>query len=129
MKKSDKNMTKKQSYPTKISFRVNDSQKVKLNLLLDKSNLSISEYFRKVIDSDNKEVIIIQSKIIKTQEFRDLIYYYNKIGNNLNQITKFMNTSLKLGKTDLISYEVITVQLSQINELLKNGIEAIKAAK
>ncbi|MFI3256055.1 MAG: plasmid mobilization relaxosome protein MobC [Psittacicella sp.] len=122
-------MTKKQSYPTKISFRVNDSQKVKLNLLLDKSNLSISEYFRKVIDSDNKEVIIIQSKIIKTQEFRDLIYYYNKIGNNLNQITKFMNTSLKLGKTDLISYEVITVQLSQINELLKNGIEAIKAAK
>ena len=70
----------------KKTVRLSKDEDIKLNEMLQKHNLTFSNYARAKILNQK-----IKSKITN-----DLIYEVSKIGNNLNQISKYVNTTKRL---------------------------------
>jgi hypothetical protein len=70
----------------KKSVRLSISENQKLTEMLKSNNLTFSEFARAKILNQK-----IKSKITN-----ELIYEVSKIGNNLNQISKFVNTKKSL---------------------------------
>lgn len=74
---------KHRKFPHKVSVRLSDSEKEKLELNASLAGLKISAYIRHVI-SNAKPLV---HKFDKT-----MVIQVAKIGNNLNQIAKHANT-------------------------------------
>jgi hypothetical protein len=71
------------------SIRLNQSEFAMIQLKLENSNITFSDYAREIIV--NGKVKITQSSINQ-----DLLYELNRIGNNLNQISKYVNQEKSL---------------------------------
>ncbi len=66
-----------------IKFYLDDKELQELKKNIYKSNLSQSDYLRKVV---------LNKKIIVIDELKDMYLELKRIGNNLNQITKIVNS-------------------------------------
>lgn len=91
-----------------IHFRLSKKLKEKIKLESGKSNLTMSEYINRCLK--NKSIIVIENG-------KEIYYELNKIGNNLNQIAKKLNSNLAT-REDLNNLENISKELSKIWQLL-----------
>lgn len=91
-----------------VKFRLTEKELENLNQKISKSKMSKQKFFEKLIDE--KEILVIE-------DLPKLILELNRIGINLNQLTKKVNTEENLGvfkKVDL-------------NNDLKSNSEALKS--
>jgi hypothetical protein len=104
----------------KITFRINESEYEKFQMLfknakLNKKKYTTSDFIRNIIFENNPKFEVIKTKtIVRDKPCKDeslKIYHLNKIGNNINQIAYTLNT----GKVDIH----ILKKLDNISELLK----------
>lgn len=91
-----------------VKFRLTEKELENLNQKISKSKMSKQKFFEKLINE--KEILVIE-------DLPKLILELNRIGINLNQLTKKVNTEENLGvfkKVDL-------------NNDLKSNSEALKS--
>ena len=91
-----------------VTIRLTEKELENLNEKIEKSKMSKQKFFEKLIDE--KEILVIE-------DLPKLILELNRIGINLNQLTKKVNTEENLGvfkKVDL-------------NNDLKSNSEALKS--
>lgn len=99
----------------KINSRVKDEEYDKFNELVKKSKLNKSEFIRRSVL--NKEIIVIDG-------VRELVFELKKIGNNLNQLTRAVNSGmvkdleeLKGIKADLrVVFQKLIIALKKVNK-------------
>ncbi len=95
----------------KYSFRVNNKDYEKIEKNIKKSKLSITEYMTK--SALNREIVVIDN-------LKELVIEVNKIGVNINQLTKLANQ----GKVDCASeLEEINKELVEAWQLLRQLIQ------
>lgn len=95
----------------KYSFRVNNKDYERIEKNIKKSKLSITEYMTK--SALNKEIVVIDN-------LKELVLETNKIGVNINQLTKLANQ----GKVDCSSeLEEINKELVEVWQLLRQLIQ------
>lgn len=88
--------------------RLTQDEHEQLSKLADENDLTLSEYIR-------RSALKRKTKI--TTEFEKALYFeINRIGNNLNQIAKYVNTNKKLDKFVLKS--LVSIE-RELKELLK----------
>jgi len=104
----------------KITFRINESEYEKFQMLfknakLNKKKYTTSDFIRNIIFDNNPKFEVIKTKtVIRDRPCKDeslKIYHLNRIGNNVNQIAYNLNTR----KEDIH----ILKKLDDISELLK----------
>jgi hypothetical protein len=86
------------------SIRLSEDENLKLNLMLEEHNISFSDYAR---------ARLLKYKI-KTNITQDLLYEVNRIGNNLNQIAKKVNSYDDDAVEQLQSLVAIEKQLKRL---------------
>lgn len=97
-------------------FRANEEENRKIEMLYKLSKMnSYSAFFRKMII--NKNPIIID-----TQSFLKANYELNRIGNNINQIAKKINTYNYIEKQDLQIVKNSLEEISKTQEKLFNKV-------
>lgn len=105
-------MAKKQNdKKNKYSFRVNDEDYKKIEKNIEKSKLNITEYLTK--SALNQEIVVIDG-------LKDLVLEVNRIGVNLNQLTKLSNQGKVNCSKEL---EEINQELVEVWQLLRQLIQ------
>lgn len=114
--------TYKDKYKRKnmISLCLDDQEFEKVKLLSENLNVPRATAVREILILNSD---IVLSKI-KKNENKDLIFELNKIGNNLNQITKKINTDLNLFLSG--DSEAFALSVDQLNEVFNKILEVIK---
>lgn len=118
--KSDKiKKTYKDKYKRKnmISLCLDDNEYLKIKKIADELNVPRATAVRKILIS-NANVILSE---IKKNDNKDLVLELNRIGNNLNQLTKKINSNIEL----FLMGDAETLALS-IDELNENFNKALK---
>lgn len=117
--KNDKVKTYKDKYKRKnmISLCLDDDEYLKIKKIADELNVPRATAVRKILIS-NANVILSE---IKKNDNKDLVLELNKIGNNLNQITKKINSNIEY----FLMGDAETLALS-IDELNENFNKALK---
>lgn len=78
---------------TKLSFRVTKEQKAYIEKVCCLQGISVSVYLRKLLDSQRQKLPISAEKSKEEREYRaKLIQEINRIGVNINQIVKNVNS-------------------------------------
>ena len=91
-----------------ITIRLTEKELENLNQKISKSKMSKQKFFEKLIDE--KEILVIE-------DLPKLILELNRIGINLNQLTKKVNSEEKLGVFKKID----------LNKDLKTNSDALKS--
>ncbi len=91
-----------------IHFRLSKKLKEKIKRESEKSNMTMSEYINACLN--NKSIIVIEKG-------KEIYYELNKIGNNVNQIAKKVNSNIATNN-DLQNLENISLELKEIWQLL-----------
>ena len=91
-----------------IHFRLSKKLKEKIKLESEKSNMTMSQYINNCLN--NKSIIVIEKG-------KEIYYELNKIGNNLNQIAKKVNSNIATSN-DIKNLENISLELKEIWRLL-----------
>jgi len=109
--------TKKKYKQIKINLNEEDYYKVKK--LVNLENETIANYFRKLVDAkyDNK-----RNKLNKNIDYKKLIFNIHRIGVNINQMTKKINTT---GKIENIFFNNLETIKNDIN-FFKKDLEELK---
>lgn len=94
----------------RITFRIDKRLKEKIKLESKKSNMTMSEYINKSLK--NKSIVVIE-------EGKEIYYELSKIGNNVNQIAKKLNSNIATAY-DLENLENISEELKKIWQLLNS---------
>lgn len=117
--KNDKVKTYKDKYKRKnmISLCLDDDEYLKIKKIADELNAPRATAVRKILIS-NANVILSE---IKKNDNKDLVLELNRIGNNLNQITKKINSNIEY----FLMGDAETLALS-IDELNENFNKALK---
>lgn len=92
----------------RITIRIEEKLKEKIKLESEKSNMTMSQYINNCLN--NKSIIVIEKG-------KEIYYELNKIGNNLNQIAKKVNSNIATSN-DIKSLENISLELKEIWRLL-----------
>lgn len=92
----------------RITIRIEEKLKEKIKLESEKSNMTMSQYINKCLN--NKSIIVIEKG-------KEIYYELNKIGNNLNQIAKKVNSNIATSN-DIKNLENISLELKEIWQLL-----------
>ena len=87
-----------------ISLRLTQAEYERLKKLADQTGWSVSELIRNEISG--------KKKITGKGDIKRLLYEINKIGHNLNQVAKYVNTQKAVDR-------VVAEELIQIKTLLK----------
>ena len=95
---------------TSIHFRLDKKLKEKIKLESKKSNLTMSKYINNCLK--NKSIIVIENG-------KEIYYELNKIGNNINQIAKKLNSNIATS-SDLKTLDNISKELANIWQLLNS---------
>lgn len=83
----------KDTFTEKLRVRVRSEQRQHMEKQCERYGIKCSEYFRRLIDQDMGRIELNQMKT--KEEFlqeKELIYEINRIGNNINQIVKNVNS-------------------------------------
>lgn len=92
------------------SFRIEKELKERICKEAKKSNLTVSEYINKQLK--NKSIIVIECG-------KEIYYELNRIGNNINQIAKKLNSNIATYK-DIKNLESILNELNRIWQSLNS---------
>lgn len=105
-----------QSLDTRVAFRLTSRDYETYKAKVKASGLTASDFFRKAVLENRTEIVVL------SPEVRELGYHFNKIGNNLNQLTKRINEDHLAGNLDHARYEGLLVHLVAIADYLKELI-------
>ena len=109
-----------------LSFRVPKPEAEQYNQLCSDANMSKSDFLRAIIKiKTNGGSVIINApqKKIKNPDFSQLVFYYNKASNNINQIAKKLNSAFA---AEIISEGTLLAgitALQNIERLLEAGVK------
>ena len=112
--KKDKCIT----YTKDVHFRLTETEYEILQKTAHDSNLSVSEYVRKVLN--NQKVIVNYNLVADVPEIKKLLAEFGKIGSNLNQIAKYFNTG---GMRSLAIEDEIHQCIADLFKLRKKVLE------
>ncbi len=101
----------KRKAPKQVSFRLTEEEYAILKMNAENSNSnSISDYAKKLILKDCKRNSLVP-KIAK-EDSKEIIRQLNAIGNNINQVTKKLNSSsLFISKDEISAIKDLTADL------------------
>lgn len=102
-----------------ISFRMSDEELEPFKHLMTQANLKKSELFKSIVISKSKQVNLIRNE---DEHYRRLLFLYNKISNNVNQIARVTNTLHKNHSLNDQSLLKINNNLLLMNDLLRKGL-------
>lgn len=94
-----------------LKFRVTENELQMIKSKIEKSKLTQSEFF--ISCATNKDIVVIDG-------LKELTFEINKIGNNLNQLTKIANTEKEI---DQIELKKAREELSEVWQLLRQLIQ------
>ena len=94
-----------------LNIRLNEEEVKVMQKNIKKSKLSQSEYIRKSI---------LQKNIIVVDEIKDLMVELKRVGNNLNQITRMMNSG------EIKDSKELTEVKNNLENIWNKVIEALK---
>lgn len=93
-----------------IHFRLSKKLKERIKLESQKSNMTMSEYINRCLR--NKSIIVLENG-------KEIYYELNKIGNNINQIAKKLNSNIATNK-DLEQLTNISEEIRKVWQLLNS---------
>lgn len=93
-----------------IHFRLSKKLKERIKLESQKSNMTMSEYINRCLK--NKSIIVLENG-------KEIYYELNKIGNNINQIAKKLNSNIST-KKDLEQLTNISEEIRKVWQLLSS---------
>lgn len=94
-----------------LKFRVTEKELQMIKSKIEKSKLTQSEFF--ISCATNKKIVVIDG-------LKELTFEINKIGNNLNQLTKIANTEKEIDQVEL---KKSREELSEVWQLLRQLIQ------
>lgn len=92
----------------RITIRVDEKLKEKIKSQSKKANMTMSEYINRVLK--NKNIVVIE-------QGREICFELNKIGNNVNQIARKLNSGIAT-KNDINNLDNVSKELNKIWQLL-----------
>lgn len=93
-----------------IHFRLSSNLKEKIKRESEKSNMTMSKYINYCLN--NKSIIVLENG-------KEIFYELNKIGNNINQIARKLNSNIATNN-DIKNLENIEQELKRIWQLLNS---------
>lgn len=120
-------------YRKQVQVLLSDEQKIHITERAIQAGLTLSEYIRQsATTQENTPVInpyktVVRKQIVyspKTQGEVEIVQQLAKIGNNLNQLTRKINTSAKVGES--IELVKISAYLYSIDSQLTNVLQSIR---
>lgn len=94
-----------------IKFRVTEEELQLIKKNIETSKMNQTEFF--ISCAGNKEIVVVEG-------LKELAFEVNKIGNNLNQLTKIANTEKEI---DQIELKKAREELSEVWQLLRQLIQ------
>ena len=94
----------------RVTIRIEEKLREKIKLESKKSNLTMSKYINNCLK--NKSIIVIENG-------KEIYYELSKIGNNINQIAKKLNSNIAT-TSDLKTLDNISKELANIWQLLNS---------
>ena len=94
----------------RITIRIEEKLREKIKLESKKSNMTMSEYINRCLK--NKSIIFIENG-------KEIYYELSKIGNNLNQIARKLNSNIATS-SDLKKLDNISEEITKIWQLLNS---------
>lgn len=104
-----------------ITARISEKEYEEIHPLIIESGLTTSAFIKKLINTKKNQITIKNDvELIAIQ--KQLLFQINKIGNNINQLTKLLNQKEKdnlLSKNDLIKalYDINCISNILINKV------------
>lgn len=120
-------------YRKQVQVLLSDEQKIHITERAIQAGLTLSEYIRQsATTQENTPVInpyktVVRKQIVyspKTQGEVEIVQQLAKIGNNLNQLTRKINTSAKVGES--IELVKISAYLYSLESQLTNVLQSIR---
>ena len=105
-----------QSLDTRVAFRLSSHDYETYKSKVKETGLTASEFFRTAVLENRTEIVVM------SPEVRELVYHVNKIGNNLNQLTKRIHNDHQAGRLDQARYDWLLVHLVAVADYLKELI-------
>lgn len=102
-----------------VSFRLSSEDFAPFAEKLAKSNMTRSEFFREIFINANVNLTINE---LPDKDYTRLLFYYNKSGNNLNQLAYFANSAVLNGQVSEALCQKLLYQLNTIREILLSGV-------
>ncbi len=93
-----------------IHFRLSSDLKEKIKRESEKSNMTMSQYINSCLN--NKSIVIIENG-------KEIYFELNKIGNNINQIARKLNSNIATN-SDIENLDNIGKELRKIWQLLNS---------
>lgn len=93
-----------------IHFRLSKKLKEKVKIESEKSNMSMSQYINTCLNKKN---------IVVIEKGKEIYFELSKIGNNINQIAKKINSNIAT-RYDVENLENIKMELKKIWQLLNS---------
>ena len=106
-----------------ISFRLTKDEYEQFNDAISQSGLKRGPFFKGLVLS--KSNVVVQAVETKTVD-RKLVFLFNKISNNINQLAKNSNRAHLTGLINTTHYKLLLNRLINIEDLLNNMIKNSK---
>ncbi|HGZ7314678.1 TPA: relaxosome protein [Vibrio parahaemolyticus] len=113
-------MPKKENRTVPISFRLTESEYSPFKLILETTELTRTEFFRRVF-LNNEYYFDVKEK--PSQDYERLLFLFNKTSNNLNQVAHKLNSAYR---GDVVSEKVYLETLNNlvsIERLLRGALD------
>lgn len=104
---------------TVISFRLSTQEFEPYALLLDKSSMSRSEFFRTIF-LEHKIDIKLKEKV--SPDYKKCLFYYNKTSNNMNQLAMKINRAYADNTISEVQFKKLLNSLIDIRNLLQGTL-------
>ncbi|CNK26201.1 Uncharacterised protein [Yersinia aldovae] len=91
-----------------VSFRLEEEEFEPYRILLEKSTMSRSAFFREIFIAHKKEITLKEKS---SPDYKTLLFYVNKASNNINQMARLGN---KANKSNLITEDTYIKMLNQL---------------
>ncbi len=120
-------------YRKQVQVLLSDEQKIHITERAIQAGLTLSEYIRQSATTQeitpviNPYKTVVRKQIVyspKTQGEVEIVQQLAKIGNNLNQLTRKINTSAKVGES--IELVKISAYLYSLESQLTNVLQSIR---
>ena len=113
-------MIKVKSRDLKLSVRVTSKEQSEIALLASKASMSVSNYARKKLLGEPIKQIVVPEINLKTyRAIVDLTREVKAVGQNLNQMTKWMHSHRAAPPSLLSTIDNIQQQINTANQILR----------
>ncbi|ALR95867.1 plasmid mobilization protein [Vibrio alginolyticus] len=113
-------MTKKENRNVPISFRLTESEYAPFKLILETTELTRTEFFRRVFLNNEYHFDV---KERPPKELDRLLFLFNKSSNNLNQVAHKLNSAYRGGVISEKVYLETLNNIVSIERLLRGALD------